>query len=143
MSVTLRGIRRAPGLGKTGRKAGCSYSIAQHNGKINRIFLLRRALQNTLSQRRRRGVPSPPIRQAYRIFPWAINTGKSTPGRSGRTPVSYTHLANEAGEKEVSGILKGKQGTAVTLVRPDGTQAVVDVKDASFFKLCDDEDLFG
>ena len=50
--------------------------------------------------------------------------------------------ANEAGEREVTGILRGKEGTVVTLEREDGTLAAIDTKDASYFKLCDDEDLF-
>ena len=47
-----------------------------------------------------------------------------------------------AGEKEITGILKGKDGAAVTLALPDGADAVLDAKEVSFFKLCDDEDLF-
>ena len=42
----------------------------------------------------------------------------------------------------MTGILRGKEGTVVTLEREDGTLAAIDTKDASYFKLCDDEDLF-
>ena len=46
------------------------------------------------------------------------------------------------GRREVTGILEGLQGTAVALRQEDGSLALVERKDASYFKLCDDEDLF-
>lgn len=55
---------------------------------------------------------------------------------------AHLFRANEAGERDVTGILKEKDGSRVVIVREDGTQTVVEEKQASYFKLCDDEDLF-
>lgn len=49
---------------------------------------------------------------------------------------------DENGQREVRGILQGKQGDVVTLQTEDGIQKI-EMKFASYFKLCDDEDLFG
>ena len=62
--------------------------------------------------------------------------------KCGQKVLAHLIRANEAGEREVTGILRGKEGTVVTLEREDGTMAAIDTKDASYFKLCDDEDLF-
>ena len=62
--------------------------------------------------------------------------------KCGQKELAHLIRANEAGEREVTGILRGKEGTVVTLEREDGTLAAIDTKDASYFKLCDDEDLF-
>ena len=62
--------------------------------------------------------------------------------KCGQKVLAHLIRANEAGEREVTGILRGKEGTVVTLEREDGTLAATDTKDASYFKLCDDEDLF-
>lgn len=62
--------------------------------------------------------------------------------KCGQKVLAHLIRANEAGEREVTGILRGKEGTVVTLEREGGTLAAIDTKDASYFKLCDDEDLF-
>ena len=62
--------------------------------------------------------------------------------KCGQKVLAHLIRANEAGEREVTGILRGKEGTVVTLEREDGTLAAIDTKDASYFKLCDDEYLF-
>ena len=62
--------------------------------------------------------------------------------KCGQKVLAHLIRATEAGEREVTGILRGKEGTVVTLEREDGTLAAIDTKDASYFKLCDDEDLF-
>ena len=62
--------------------------------------------------------------------------------KCGQKVLAHLIRAKEAGEREVTGILRGKEGTVVTLEREDGTLAAIDTKDASYFKLCDDEDLF-
>ena len=62
--------------------------------------------------------------------------------KCGQKVLAHLIRANEAGEREVTGILRGKEDTVVTLEREDGTLAAIDTKDASYFKLCDDEDLF-
>lgn len=62
--------------------------------------------------------------------------------KCGQKVLAHLIRANEAGEREVTGILRGKEGTVVTLEREDGTLVAIDTKDASYFKLCDDEDLF-
>ena len=45
-------------------------------------------------------------------------------------------------EAKVAGTLLGKEGTAVRLALEDGTEALLDTKLVSDFRLCDDEDLF-
>lgn len=50
--------------------------------------------------------------------------------------------ADEAGRREVAGTLLGKEGAAVRLALEDGTEALLDTKLVSDFRLCDDEDLF-
>ncbi len=50
--------------------------------------------------------------------------------------------ADEQGRKQVAGILLGKEGTSVHLALEDGSKVVLDAKQVSAFRLCDDEDLF-
>ena len=38
--------------------------------------------------------------------------------------------------------MQGKDGARVTLLLDDGSETVIEEKEASYFKLCDDEDLF-
>ena len=45
-------------------------------------------------------------------------------------------------DRDVAGILQGKDGARVTLLLDDGSETVIEEKEASYFKLCDDEDLF-
>ena len=53
--------------------------------------------------------------------------------KCGQKVLAHLIRANEAGEREVTGILRGKEGTVVTLEREDGTLAAIDTKDASYF----------
>ncbi len=46
------------------------------------------------------------------------------------------------GVKEVRGILKDFDNGFITIEQEDGTQVIVEQKETSFVKLCDDEDLF-
>ena len=62
--------------------------------------------------------------------------------KQGQKVLAHLIRANDAGEREVTGLLRGKEGSVVKLEREDGTLAAIDAKDASYFKLCDDEDLF-
>ena len=48
---------------------------------------------------------------------------------------------DENGDREIAGILLGKEGGVVTLETENGPVSM-DTKNASYFKLCDDEDLF-
>ena len=48
---------------------------------------------------------------------------------------------DENGEREIAGILLGKEGGAVALETENGPVSI-ETKNASYFKLCDDEDLF-
>ena len=48
---------------------------------------------------------------------------------------------DENGGREIAGILLGKEGGVVTLETENGPVSI-DTKNASYFKLCDDEDLF-
>lgn len=48
---------------------------------------------------------------------------------------------NENGEKELEGILKGKQNGIVTIELPSGVKEFSE-KEISYSKLCDDEELF-
>lgn len=89
-----------------------------------------------------------PISQAYYLEVGSPGLGcKLTrdahfAAKAGQKVLAHLIRPNEAGEREVAGILEGKQDGFVTLRRPDGSAAVIDAKDASYFKLCDDEDLF-
>lgn len=60
----------------------------------------------------------------------------------GRRVSAHLIRANSAGEREIAGTLLEKDGTRVLLRRDDGSTAAVEEKDAGWFKLCDDEDLF-
>ena len=60
----------------------------------------------------------------------------------GRRVAAHLIRATAAGEKDVAGILQGKDGARVTLLLDDGSETVIEEKEASYFKLCDDEDLF-
>lgn len=62
--------------------------------------------------------------------------------KRGQKVLAHLIRPDGAGRRDIAGILGGKEGPLVTLALEDGTQAVVDQKDASYFKLCDDEDLF-
>lgn len=62
--------------------------------------------------------------------------------KRGQKVLAHLIRPDEAGRRDITGILLGKEGALVTLAGEDGTNAVVDQKDASYFKLCDDEDLF-
>lgn len=48
---------------------------------------------------------------------------------------------DESGARDVTGTLLGKDGSRVLLAQDGGAQRAVEEKDASYFKLCDDEDL--
>ena len=50
--------------------------------------------------------------------------------------------ADAQGRRQVAGILLGKEGTSVRLALEDGSETVLDAKQVSAFRLCDDEDLF-
>ncbi|MEG0167312.1 MAG: ribosome maturation factor RimP, partial [Ruthenibacterium sp.] len=60
----------------------------------------------------------------------------------GQKILAHLYRVTAAGEKDISGILISKDGNAVTLRRAEDTQIVLDTKEVSYFKLCDDEDLF-
>ncbi len=60
----------------------------------------------------------------------------------GQKVTAHLIRADETGAREITGILAGKEGALVTLTLPDGSTRTVDEKEAAWFKLCDDEDLF-
>lgn len=60
----------------------------------------------------------------------------------GRKISAHLIRPDETGARDAAGILLGKEGPNVLLQREDGTRFSVPEKDASYFKLCDDEDLF-
>lgn len=60
----------------------------------------------------------------------------------GEKILAHFYRVTAAGEKDISGILLSKEGNLVTLRRADNTETIVDTKEVSYFKLCDDEDLF-
>lgn len=62
--------------------------------------------------------------------------------KAGRRVRARLIRPNEKGEREVAGTLVGLADGTVTLTLDDGARADIAVKDASYFKLCDDEDLF-
>ena len=61
--------------------------------------------------------------------------------KCGQKVEARLYRADEAGRREISGILRGFEGDAVRLDTADGEVSVA-AKDASYFKLCDDENLF-
>ncbi len=78
---------------------------------------------------------------------WAAGLGRKLTRRHfeamrGRRVAAHLIRATAAGEKDVAGILQGKDGARVTLLLDDGSETVIEEKEASYFKLCDDEDLF-
>ncbi|MEG2833051.1 MAG: ribosome maturation factor RimP, partial [Ruthenibacterium sp.] len=56
----------------------------------------------------------------------------------GKKILAHLYRVTAAGEKDISGILISKDGNAVTLRRAEDTQIVLDTKEVSYFKLCDD-----
>lgn len=60
----------------------------------------------------------------------------------GRKVCAHLIRANEDGARDVTGTLLGKDGAQVLLEDEAGAQIAVAEKDAGYFKLCDDEDLF-
>ena len=60
----------------------------------------------------------------------------------GRKISAHLIRPDETGARDVSGTLLGKEGADVLFEGEDGTHFSVNEKDASWFKLCDDEDLF-
>lgn len=62
--------------------------------------------------------------------------------KRGQKVLAHLIRPNEDGLRDVTGILEGKEGPQVTLMLEDGRKAVIETRDASYFKLCDDEDLF-
>ena len=48
----------------------------------------------------------------------------------------------ENGVKEIKGVLKDYDNGVIIIEKEDGTQVIVEQKNTSFVKLCDDEDLF-
>ena len=61
--------------------------------------------------------------------------------KCGQKVEARLYHADEEGRREISGTLLGLEEGTVRLETEDGVVAVA-VKDASYFKLCDDEDLF-
>lgn len=56
--------------------------------------------------------------------------------------VSARLIRAKDGVKEIKGVLKDYDNGYVTIERDDGAQFVIDTKETSYIKLCDDEDLF-
>lgn len=90
-----------------------------------------------------------PIAQSYYMEVGSPGLGRKLAkdahfaAKQGEQVCAHLYRATEAGEKDVTGILVGKTGTTVTLrMETDGTERLIDVKDAAYFKLCDDLDLF-
>lgn len=88
-----------------------------------------------------------PIAQSYYMEVGSPGLGRKLTrdahfaAKCGEQVLAHLYRANETGEKDVIGTLLGKDGSAVTLETAQGT-CVVDVKEAAYFKLCDDLDLF-
>ena len=49
---------------------------------------------------------------------------------------------NNGGDGYAFSVLAARAGARVTLLLDDGSETVIEEKEASYFKLCDDEDLF-
>lgn len=89
-----------------------------------------------------------PIEQAYYMEVGSPGLGRKLTkdahfaAKQGEKVLCHLYRATDAGEKDITGILLGKDGAAITLRRDDETETVLDTKDVSYVKLCDDEDLF-
>lgn len=89
-----------------------------------------------------------PIEQSYYLEVGSPGLGRRLTkdahfaAKTGQRVQAHLYRPNEAGEKEITGTLLGKEGTQVTLCRANGAAVTVDTADVSYFKLCDDEDLF-
>jgi ribosome maturation factor RimP len=89
-----------------------------------------------------------PISQSYYLEVGSPGLGRKLTrdehfaAKQGQKVAAHLIRPNEAGEREVAGLLLGKEGNVVRLQCDDGAVADIAVKDASSFKLCDDEDLF-
>ena len=89
-----------------------------------------------------------PIEQSYYLEVGSPGLGRKLTrdvhfeAMRGRRVAAHLIRATAAGEKDVAGILQGKDGARVTLLLDDGSETVIEEKEASYFKLCDDEDLF-
>ncbi|MDL2325258.1 ribosome maturation factor RimP [Ruminococcaceae bacterium OttesenSCG-928-A16] len=60
---------------------------------------------------------------------------------TGQKVMAYLIRKNQAGEREVTGVLQQQQGNVLQLQTQQGP-VEIDLKDTSYVKLCDDEDLF-
>ena len=89
-----------------------------------------------------------PIDQSYYLEVGSPGLGRKLTkdahfaAKQGEKVLCHLYRATDAGEKDITGILLGKDGAAITLRRDDETETVLDTKDVSYVKLCDDEDLF-
>ena len=89
-----------------------------------------------------------PIEQSYYLEVGSPGLGRKLTrdvhfeAMRGRRVAAHLIRATAAGEKDVAGSLQGKDGARVTLLLDDGSETVIEEKEASYFKLCDDEDLF-
>lgn len=62
--------------------------------------------------------------------------------KAGQKVSAHLIRPDEAGQRDIEGTLLGKEGDVVRIDTGEGVQDVP-YKSASYFKLCDDEDLFG
>lgn len=62
--------------------------------------------------------------------------------KQGAQILAHLIRPDENGNREIRGILKGKQDQLVLIEQEDGSIYEVQTKQASYFKLCDDENLF-
>lgn len=61
--------------------------------------------------------------------------------KKGEKVLAHLYRADESGAKDVTGTLRTREGGALTLETEAGVRTL-DMKDVSYVKLCDDEDLF-
>ena len=89
-----------------------------------------------------------PITQSYYMEVGSPGLGRKLTkdahfeAKRGELILAHLYRATPAGEKDIMGTLKAKEGAALTLTLEDGTDLVLDTKDISTCKLCDDLDLF-
>ena len=62
--------------------------------------------------------------------------------KRGQKVAAHLIRPDSQGRRDLSGILEGLEGDAVALRLEDDSRVLIPRKDASYFKLCDDEDLF-
>lgn len=89
-----------------------------------------------------------PISQSYYLEVGSPGLGRKLTkdehfaAKKGQKILAHLIRPNSENERDITGILLEKDEHTVQMKQENGTQIQVEIKQASYFKLCDDEDLF-